>query len=104
MAFSVAQRTAEIGIRIALGGQRRDILPLVLRRGVALIAGGVALGVVAAVALNRVLASFLTEVGPLDQSVLAGASALIAAAAVLACVVPALAATRLDPVIALKAD
>jgi putative ABC transport system permease protein len=104
MAFSVGQRTAEIGVRIALGGSARDILPLVLRRGVGLVAAGISLGTVAAVVLNRVLASLLTEVGTLDGAVLCGAAALIALAAVAACVAPALAAARLDPVAALKAD
>jgi putative ABC transport system permease protein len=104
MAFSVAQRTAEIGIRMALGGRPSDILPLVLRRGLALIGGGVASGVVAAIVLNRVLASFLTDVGSLDGPVLAGASTLIVCAAVAACVLPAVRAAHLDPLVALKRD
>jgi putative ABC transport system permease protein len=104
MAFSVAQRTAEIGIRMALGGQRRDILPLILRRGVALIVGGIAIGVAAAVVLSRVLTSVLTEVGPLDAPVVATASALILSAGILASVVPALRASRLDPLEALRND
>ena len=104
MAFSVAQRTAEIGIRMALGGRPRDILPLILRRGLTLIAGGVGIGIAAAIVLNRALTSLLTEVGPLDRSVLAGASTLILLAAVLACIVPAVNAARLDPLVALKSD
>jgi len=104
MAFSVAQRTAEIGIRMALGGRPRDILPLILRRGLTLISGGVAIGIAAAMVLNRALTSLLTEVGSLDRAVLAAASTLILLAAVLACFVPALKATRLDPLVALKND
>ena len=104
MAFSVAQRTAEIGIRMALGGRPRDILPLILRRGLTLIAGGVGIGIVAAIVLNRALTSLLTEVGPLDRVVLAGASTLILLAAVLACIVPAVKAAQLDPLVALKSD
>jgi putative ABC transport system permease protein len=104
MAFSVAQRTMEIGIRMALGARVGDILPLMLRRAVALVCTGIAAGVMGAIGLNRVLASLLTEVGRLDAAVLAGASALIVVAAVTACVVPALAAARLDPVSALKTD
>jgi predicted permease len=104
MAFSVAQRTGEIGIRMALGGRPRDILPLILRRGLTLISGGVAIGIAAAMVLNRALTSLLTEVGSLDRAVLAGASTLILLAAVLACFVPALKATRLDPLVALKND
>jgi putative ABC transport system permease protein len=104
MAFSVAQRTAEIGIRMALGGRPRDILPLILRRGLTLIAGGAGIGIVAAIVLNRALTSVLTEVGPLDRVVLAGASTLILLAAVLACIVPAMKAANLDPLVALKSD
>jgi ABC-type antimicrobial peptide transport system permease subunit len=104
MAFSVAQRTAEIGIRMALGGRPRDILPLILRRGLTLIAGGVGIGIVAAIVLNRALTGLLTQVGPLDRVVLGGASTVILLAAVLACIVPAVKAAHLDPLVALKSD
>ena len=104
MAFSVAQRAAEIGIRMALGARPGDILPLVMRRGLALIAAGVTIGLLAAVWLNRLMAGVLTEVGSLDPAVLAGAALLILSAAVIACVTPALKAARLDPVAALKND
>jgi putative ABC transport system permease protein len=104
MAFSVSQRTAEIGIRMALGAAPRDILPLVLRRALWFVVGGTALGAVGAIVLNRLLASLLTEVGRVDPAVLAAAAALIVAAAVAACVIPATAAARLDPVAALKKD
>jgi putative ABC transport system permease protein len=104
MAFSVAQRTMEIGIRMALGARVGDILPLMLRRAVALVTAGIAAGVVGAVGLNRVLASLLTEMGGLDAAVLAGASALIVVAAVSACLVPAIGAARLNPATALKAN
>ncbi|MGE5243622.1 MAG: ABC transporter permease [Betaproteobacteria bacterium] len=102
MAFSVSQRTAEIGIRMALGARAAQIVPLVLRRAVALVAGGVALGVAGALALNRVLASLLTDVGPADRAVLGGAAALILAAGVIACLVPALRAAYVDPAAALS--
>ena len=104
IAFSVAERTAEIGIRMALGARAGDILPLVMRRGLALIAAGVTMGSIAAVWLNRVMAGVLTEVGSLDPAVLGGAALLILSAAVIACVTPALKAARLDPVVALKND
>jgi putative ABC transport system permease protein len=104
MAFSVAQRTAEIGVRMALGARAADILPLVMRRGVLLIAAGVAVGTIAAVWLNRLMAGVLTEVRPLDAGVLAGAALLILTAAVIACIAPALRAARLDPVVALRND
>jgi len=104
MAFSAAQRTAEIGVRMALGGRPRDILPLILQRGLMLITVGVAVGLVAAVALNRVLASVLTQVGSLNIPVLAGAALLIVGAAVAACVLPAVKAARLDPLVALRSE
>jgi putative ABC transport system permease protein len=104
MAFSVAQRKVEIGIRMALGGRPGDILPLVLRRGVLLIALGIGLGVAASAGLNRVLASILTEIGPLDSPVLAGAAGLILIAGVVAALVPALRAAHLDPVVAMKSE
>jgi putative ABC transport system permease protein len=104
MAFSVAQRTAEFGIRMALGADVHDILPLVLKRSGALVAAGAAVGLAAAVALNRMLASLLDEVGVLDLPVLTGAAALVLVTASIACFVPARAASRLDPVAALRTD
>ncbi|HEY2905647.1 MAG TPA: ABC transporter permease [Vicinamibacterales bacterium] len=104
MAFSVSQRTAEIGIRMALGAAAGDILPLVLRRALWLVGGGVALGAFGAIVLNRLLATLLTEVGRIDPAVLAAAAALIVAAAVAACVIPAIGAARLDPVAALRSE
>jgi len=104
MAFSVAQRTTEIGIRIALGGRAADILPMMLRQALLQIAAGVAIGVITATMLNRVLSSVLNGVGDLDRVIVAGASALIIAAAVLACLLPAMKALRLDPAAALKID
>jgi putative ABC transport system permease protein len=102
MAFTIAQRTAEIGIRMALGAHAADIVPLVLGRSGWLVTAGLVVGAFAALAVNRMLAGLLTEVGPLDPAVLASACALTLSAAALACVVPALRAARLDPVRALK--
>lgn len=104
MAFTVARRSAEIGIRMALGARAGDILPLVMRRGVVLIATGSAIGIAAAVWLNRLLASVLTEVGRVDPGVLACATALVLGAGLVACLAPALRAARLDPVVALRND
>jgi len=104
MAFSVAQRTMEIGIRMALGAQVGDIVPLMLWRAIALVAAGVVAGALGAAGLNRVLASLLIGIGRLDAGVLCGASMLIVVAAMSACLVPALTAARLDLVTALKAD
>ncbi len=102
MAFNVSQRVAEIGIRMALGATAADILPLVLRRALGLIAAGIGTGMVAAAVLNRVLASVLTEIQTFDVGVVGGAAAMIAGAAVAACLVPSFAAARLDPVAAIK--
>ena len=103
-AFSVAQRTAEIGIRMALGGARRDILPLILRRSLTLITAGLGAGLVAAAALNRLLSTLLTEVGRLDGAVIGGAAASILLAALVASLMPALKASRLDPLLALRSE
>ena len=94
MAFSVAQRTSEFGIRMALGARMSDILPLVLRRSLALVGTGVVAGAIAAAALNRVLSSLLTEVGTVDGPTLVGASLLILCAAALACLAPAVKVAR----------
>jgi putative ABC transport system permease protein len=102
MAFSVAQRTAEIGIRMALGARASDILPMIVRRGIGLILIGAGIGSVVSVWLNRVMSGVLTEVGPLDPGVLLAATLLILSAATCACVAPALRAARLDPVVALR--
>jgi putative ABC transport system permease protein len=104
MALSVAQRTVEFGIRMALGARASDILPLVLRSSLTLVVAGIAIGVVAAAVLNRVMATFLTEIGRIDPATLGVAAALILATATVACLLPAMAAQRLDPVIALKQE
>jgi ABC-type antimicrobial peptide transport system permease subunit len=104
MAFSVSKRVAEIGIRMALGAAAADIVRLVLRRVLLLVGAGVAIGSLAAIALNRVLASLLTDVGRLDAGVLASATVLIVGVAAAACIVPSLGAARLDPVSALRAE
>jgi putative ABC transport system permease protein len=104
MAFTVAHRTAEIGLRIALGAQRRDIVPLVLRRGVALVAIGSMAGLGIAGAVNRALSSVLAEAPGVDGIVLIGAAALILAVSAVACLVPALGAARLEPIAALKTE
>jgi predicted permease len=104
MAFSMAQRTAEIGIRIALGGRPADILPLVLRQGLRLVGLGIIVGIAASAALNRVLTSLLTEIRALDSPVLAAAAGLILMAGIAAAAIPSLRAARMDPVAAMKSD
>lgn len=101
MSYLVTQRTREFGIRFALGASRREIVGVVLRQGVVLIATGAVIGIGATIALSRVFSGVLYEVTPIDPSS-AIAIALLVGAAVLACVIPALRATRVDPANALR--
>ena len=102
LAYLVTQRTREIGIRIALGSSGRAIFDLVLREGLALIAGGFALGAAGAIALRRSLESQLFGVSAADPVVLIAVTAILAAVAVAACALPARRATRIDPIVALS--
>jgi predicted permease len=102
IAYSVTQRTQELGIRIALGAQRHDVLRLVLAQGTRLTLLGVTLGVFAALALSRLLASMLFGVSATDPLTFAGVAALLGFVALLACFIPARRATRVDPIVALR--
>ena len=102
IAYSVTQRTQELGIRIALGAQNRDVLRLVLAQGTRLTFLGVAIGLFAALALSRLLATLLFNVSATDPLTFAGVAALLAAVALLACFIPARRATRVDPIVALR--
>jgi putative ABC transport system permease protein len=103
-AFSVAQRTREIGVRVALGAQHAHVLGLVLRQGLVLTGSGVVLGSLAAYAATRLIRDLLYGVPPTDGAALGGAAALLVLAALAASWIPARRAARLDPVIALKSD
>jgi putative ABC transport system permease protein len=103
-AYSVAQRTREIGVRMALGADRGTVMTLVLRQGGILVLIGVGLGLAAAVPLVRLVAAMLFDVHPLDPAVFSGVAALIAIVAMLATLVPARRASRVDPMVALKAE
>jgi predicted permease len=102
LTFSVARRTREIGIRVALGAQRRDVFRLIMIRGVVLVAIGVAVGVAASVAFSRLLSSLLFGVTPNSVATLTGVSAGLIAVALLACYLPARRATKVDPLVALR--
>ena len=102
LAYSVAQRTHEIGIRMALGAERRDVLRLVLWRTLMLAGTGVAIGAAGALAVTRVLEKFLYEVKPNDPATFIAVAALLAGVALLAGWIPAWRATRVDPVEALR--
>ncbi len=102
LAFSVAQRVREFGIRQALGADRQSILSLVLTQGIRTAAIGIVLGLVGSLSLSKYLQSQLFAVRPLDISVFAAVTVLLLAVALLACFVPARRATRIDPIDALR--
>ena len=102
MAQSVAQRTQEIGIRMALGASREDVRAMILRRGTVLSLAGTAIGVVSALSLARLIESLLYQIPPRDPMTYVGVCGILALVALLASYVPALRATRLDPMVALR--
>jgi putative ABC transport system permease protein len=102
IAYSVTQRTQELGIRIALGAQRREVFRLVLGQGARLTLLGVALGILVALAFSRLLASMLFDVSATDPLTYAGVAGLLAVVALFACFIPARRATRVDPMVALR--
>ena len=102
MAYLVTQRTQEIGVRMALGAQKRDVLKLVVRKGMALAIIGAAIGLVASLALTRLMRSLLFEVTPTDWLTFVTASTVLLIAALLASYIPAHRATKVDPLTALR--
>ena len=102
MANSIGQRTQEIGVRVALGGTRRDILRLVFAQGLRPMAWGMAIGLPGAFAMTRVLQSQLVGVSPGDPITFVMAVVVLAGAGVLGCAIPARRAMRLDPIVALR--
>jgi ABC-type lipoprotein release transport system permease subunit len=102
MAYSVTQRTEEIGIRMAIGAERRHIVQMILWRSAALVMGGLAIGLAGAWAATRVLKNFLFEVTPFDPLTFAAVSLLLALVALAACYLPARRAAAIDPLVALR--
>ncbi|MEO6212616.1 MAG: ABC transporter permease [Vicinamibacterales bacterium] len=104
IAYSVTQRTQEIGIRLALGAQRGDVLKMVVAQAVGLAGAGIAIGAIGAAALTGLMRDMLFEVQPLDPLTFAAVALALAAVAALASFLPGLRATRVDPVVALRAE
>jgi len=102
MSYSVTQRTQEVGIRMALGAQRSDVLKLILKQGMILGLVGVIIGLLASFALTRVLSSQLYGVSSTDPMTFAGISLLLLLVVGLACSIPAFRATKVDPLIAVR--
>jgi len=104
MHYFVAQRTHELGLRMALGARSGNVLALVLRQGLALASAGLAIGIVLALAVTRLLASLLFGITFTDPLTYIGTAAILFAVAGLACWLPARRATRIDPVLALRRE
>jgi ABC-type antimicrobial peptide transport system permease subunit len=104
LAFSVASRTGELGVRMSVGADRRDILKLVLRDGARLTAIGLAIGLAGSLALSQLMKAQLFGVGVVDPITLVSVIVVLAATALLACYLPARRAARVDPIEALRQD
>jgi putative ABC transport system permease protein len=102
LAYTVAQRTTEIGIRMALGARPREVLRMILKQGMLLIGFGVAAGIAGALALRSLLAGFLFEVKATDPATLISAALVLILVALFACLIPARRATKVDPLVALR--
>jgi putative ABC transport system permease protein len=104
LAYSVSQRTHEIGLRLALGAQARDVLRLILRQALALTLIGLAIGGLGALALLRLMQKLLFEVSPTDPLTFVAITLLLLVVSLLACWIPARRATRVDPLVALRVE
>ena len=102
MSYAVAQRTQELGIRMALGATSRDVLKLIVGQGMALTAVGIAVGIGGALGLTRLMKSLLFDVRHTDPTTIAAMALVLGGVALFACLIPARRATKVDPMIALK--
>ena len=104
LAYAVAQRTAEIGIRMALGAQASQVIAMIMRGGLRLVAVGLVVGLAGAAGAARLIRTLLFEVEPLDPWIYIGVAVLFTVVGVLACLAPSVRASRIDPLVALRAD
>jgi putative ABC transport system permease protein len=104
MAYSVTQRTMELGVRMALGANGGNVIWLILKRGLWQMALGLSLGLAAAFGVSRVLATLLVGISATDPLTFAAITAILGTVAIAACLIPARRATRVDPLVALRAE
>jgi len=102
MSYTVAQRTHELGVRVAVGAKKLDVLRLILRDGMSMTFAGIVIGLIGTLAISRVLASELFGIKPTDPLTFIGVAILLAGVALAACYLPARRATRVDPMVALR--
>ena len=102
ISYVVSERTREIGVRLALGAQRGEILGMVLRQGLGLALGGAALGLIGALVVSRLMAGMLYGVRPTDLVTFVGVTLVLTVVAMAACYIPARRAMRVDPLVALR--
>ncbi len=104
MSYAVVQRTSEIGVRMALGAQPGDVVRMILRQGLWLVAGGILVGLAASFAVAHLLAAYLYRINPYDPPTFAFVPILLGAVAILACWIPSRRATRILPIVALRSE